>query len=63
MVKCCNITDKGDYLAVSAEEGKIIFQKVKMEIDWENPDDAWKEYTAKKLADKNNGNYSRFRSQ
>ncbi|MCD6203509.1 MAG: AbrB/MazE/SpoVT family DNA-binding domain-containing protein, partial [Methanophagales archaeon] len=43
--------DKGDYLAVSAEGGKIVFQKVKMEIDWENSDDVWKEYAAKKLAD------------
>jgi len=41
--------DKGDYLAVSAEGGKIVFQK--MEIDWENSDNVWKEYAAKKLAD------------
>ena len=43
--------DKGDYLAVSAERGKIVFKKVKMEIDWENSEDAWKEYAAKKLAE------------
>jgi AbrB family looped-hinge helix DNA binding protein len=43
--------DKGDYLAVSADDGKIVFQKVKMEIDWENPDDVWKEYAAEKLAE------------
>jgi hypothetical protein len=30
---------------------KIVFQKVKMEIDWENSDDVWKEYAAKKLAE------------
>jgi len=41
--------DKGDYLAVSAEGGKIVYQKVKMEVDWENSDDVWKEYAAKKL--------------
>ena len=40
--------DKGDYLVVSAEGGKIVFQKVKMEIDWENSDDVWQEYAAKK---------------
>ena len=43
--------DKGDYLAVSAESGKIVFKKVKMEIDWENSEDACKEYAAKKLAE------------
>ena len=42
---------KGDYLAVSADDGKIVFQKVKVEIDWENSDDIWKEYAAKKLAE------------
>ncbi|MFV9677852.1 MAG: hypothetical protein ACNYVW_09415 [Methanosarcinales archaeon] len=36
-------------MAVSAEGGKIVFQKVKMEVDWENSDDVWKEYAAKKL--------------
>ena len=40
---------KGDKLAVSAEGGKIIFQKVKTEIDWENSDDIWKEYAAKRI--------------
>ncbi|CAD6495125.1 MAG: hypothetical protein EMLJLAPB_01217 [Candidatus Argoarchaeum ethanivorans] len=43
--------DKGDYLAVSTECSKIVFRKVKMEIDWENSDDVWKEYAAKKLAE------------
>ena len=43
--------DKGDYLAVSADGDKIVFQKVKMEIDWENSDEVWKEYAAKKFAD------------
>jgi len=42
---------KGDYLAVSAKDGKIVFQKVKMEIDWENSDEIWKGYAAKKLAE------------
>jgi AbrB family looped-hinge helix DNA binding protein len=42
---------KGDYLAVSAGDGIIVFQKVKVEIDWENSDDVWKEYAAKKLAE------------
>ncbi|RZN13572.1 MAG: AbrB/MazE/SpoVT family DNA-binding domain-containing protein [Methanosarcinales archaeon] len=48
------LVDKGDYLAVSTEGGKIVFRKVKIELDWENSDDVWKEYAAKKLADKNN---------
>ena len=42
---------KGDYLTVSADEGRIVFQKVRVEIDWENSDDIWKEYAAKKLAE------------
>ena len=41
--------DKGDYLTVSAEGGKIIFQKVETEVDWENLDDIWKEYAAKRI--------------
>ena len=41
--------DKGDYLTVSAEGGKIIFQKVETEVDWENSDDIWKEYAAKRI--------------
>ena len=42
---------QGDYLAVSADAGRIVFQKVKVEIDWENSDDVWREYAAKKLAE------------
>ena len=41
--------DKGDYLTVSAEGRKIIFQKVETEVDWENSDDIWKEYAAKRI--------------
>lgn len=41
--------DKGDYLMVSAEGRKIIFQKVETEVDWENSDDIWKEYAAKRI--------------
>jgi len=41
--------DKGDYLTVSAEGGKIIFQKVEIDIDWENSDNIWKEYAAKRI--------------
>ncbi len=43
--------DKGDYLAVSTEGSKIIFQKVAIGVDWENSDDVWKGYAAKKLAE------------
>lgn len=41
----------GDYLAISSEEDRIIFRKTKIEIDYENSDDAWKSYTARRLAD------------
>jgi AbrB family looped-hinge helix DNA binding protein len=40
----------GDYLAISSNKDQIIFRKAKIEIDYENPDDAWKEYTKKRLA-------------
>ncbi|MFZ0006206.1 MAG: AbrB/MazE/SpoVT family DNA-binding domain-containing protein [Methanoregula sp.] len=40
----------GDYLAISSNKDQIIFRKAKIEIDYENPDDAWKEYSKKKLA-------------
>jgi len=39
----------GDYLSISADKDKIIFRKAKIEIDYENPDDAWKEYSKKRL--------------
>ena len=44
--------DVGDYLDVTIETGKVILQKVDIlpkKIDWENEDDAWKEYTAKRI--------------
>ncbi|MFZ0006072.1 MAG: AbrB/MazE/SpoVT family DNA-binding domain-containing protein [Methanoregula sp.] len=40
----------GDYLAISSNKDQIIFRKAKIEIDYENPDDAWKEYSKKRLA-------------
>jgi len=40
----------GDYLTISSDKDKIIFRKAKIEIDYENPDDAWKEYSRKRLA-------------
>jgi AbrB family looped-hinge helix DNA binding protein len=40
----------GDYLTISSDKEKIIFRKAKIEIDYENPDDAWKEYSKKRLA-------------
>lgn len=42
----------GDYLDVTIEAGKVILQKVEIipkKIDRENEDDAWKEYTAKRI--------------
>ncbi|MGB8309458.1 MAG: AbrB/MazE/SpoVT family DNA-binding domain-containing protein [Methanoregula sp.] len=40
----------GDYLAISSNKDQIIFRKAKIEIDYENPDDALKEYSKKRLA-------------
>ena len=30
----------GDYLMVSSDDDRVIFRKAKIEIDYENPDDA-----------------------
>lgn len=43
----------GDYLDVTIEAGKVMLQKVDIipkNIDWENEDKVWREYTAKRLA-------------
>jgi len=40
----------GDYLTISAEKDRIIFRKVRIEIDYENPDDAWQEHAKNRLA-------------
>jgi AbrB family looped-hinge helix DNA binding protein len=45
-----NIQD-GDYLTLSSDDDRIIFRKAKIEIDYENADDAWKAYAARRLAD------------
>jgi AbrB family looped-hinge helix DNA binding protein len=42
---------EGDYLTISSEDDRIIFRKAKIEIDYENRDDAWKEYSKRRLAD------------
>ena len=42
----------GDYLDVTIETGKVILQKVDIlpkKIDWENEDDAWKEYATQRI--------------
>ena len=41
----------GDYLMVSSDDDRVIFRKAKIEIDYENPDDAWKSYSLRRLAD------------
>jgi AbrB family looped-hinge helix DNA binding protein len=41
----------GDYLMVSSDDDRVIFRKAKIEIDYENPDDAWKSYSNRRLAD------------
>ncbi|MCK9630325.1 MAG: AbrB/MazE/SpoVT family DNA-binding domain-containing protein [Methanoregula sp.] len=40
---------EGDYLSISSDNDQIIFRKAKIEIDYENPDDAWKEHTKRRL--------------
>jgi len=40
----------GDYLTISADKDRIIFRKARIEIDYENPDDAWKEHAKRRLA-------------
>ncbi|MFA7694047.1 MAG: AbrB/MazE/SpoVT family DNA-binding domain-containing protein [Methanoregula sp.] len=40
----------GDYLTISADKEKIVFRKAKIAIDYENSDDAWKEYAKNRLA-------------
>jgi len=39
----------GDYLSISSDKDQIIFRKAKIEIDYENPDDAWKEHAKRRL--------------
>jgi AbrB family looped-hinge helix DNA binding protein len=39
----------GDYLSISLDKDQIIFRKAKIEVDYENPDDAWKEHMKRKL--------------
>jgi AbrB family looped-hinge helix DNA binding protein len=41
----------GDYLMVSSDDDRVIFRKAKIEIDYENSDDAWKSYSNRRLAD------------
>ncbi len=40
----------GDYLTITSDQDRIIFRKAKIEIDYENPDDAWKEHAHRRLA-------------
>ena len=39
----------GDYLSISLDKDQIIFRKAKIKVDYENPDDALKEHTKRKL--------------
>jgi AbrB family looped-hinge helix DNA binding protein len=43
--------EAGDYLKISSDDDRIIFRKAKIEIDYENRDDAWMEYSKRRLAD------------
>jgi AbrB family looped-hinge helix DNA binding protein len=43
--------EEGDYLTISSENDRIIFRKTKIDIDYENRDDAWKEYSKRRVAD------------
>ena len=40
----------GDYLTISSDRDRIIFRKAKIEIDYENPDDVWKNNAKNRLA-------------
>ncbi len=42
---------EGDYLAISSDNERIIFRQAKIDIDYVNPDDAWKAYASRRLAD------------
>ncbi|MFA5294516.1 MAG: AbrB/MazE/SpoVT family DNA-binding domain-containing protein [Methanoregulaceae archaeon] len=42
---------EGDYLTITSDGDRIIFRKAKIEIDYENPDDVWKAYAARRLTD------------
>lgn len=42
---------EGDYLTITSDDDRIIFRKAKIDIDYENPDDVWKEYSARRLTD------------
>ncbi len=42
---------EGDYLTITADNNQIIFRKAKITTDYENPDDAWKAYAVRRLAD------------
>ena len=39
----------GDYLSISSDKDKIIFRKARIEIDYENKDESWKEHTKRRL--------------
>jgi len=41
---------EGDYLTISSDNERIIFRKAKIDIDYENADDIWKEYASRRLA-------------
>jgi len=39
----------GDYLAISSDKDPIVEKKVRAVVNYENPDDVWKEHTKKRL--------------
>ncbi|PKL65828.1 MAG: hypothetical protein CVV32_01115 [Methanomicrobiales archaeon HGW-Methanomicrobiales-3] len=40
----------GDYLTITSDQDRIIFRKARIEIDYDNPDDVWKEHAHRRLA-------------
>jgi AbrB family looped-hinge helix DNA binding protein len=42
---------EGDYLTITTDNDRIIFRKAKLEVDYENPDDVWKDYSSRRLTD------------
>lgn len=43
--------EEGDYLSISSDKDRIILRKAKIDIDYENSDEAWNIYSKRKLAD------------
>jgi len=50
-IRTCLGIEEGDYLSISSDKDRIIFRKAKIEVDYENSDGAWREYSKRRLTD------------